>query len=90
MFRKVLIVAGLAVALPSPGEALFCSKPRAPYCADRFGRFDDQSDFDRCRRELESYKADVRWYADCQRGLIDDAVREFNSAVENFNRRARD
>jgi hypothetical protein len=90
MIRKALVVAGLVVALPSLSEAFFCSsKPRAPFCADRFGRFDDQSDFDRCRREMESYKSDVASYADCQRQLADDAVKEFNSAVANFNRRAR-
>ncbi|MBX9827096.1 MAG: hypothetical protein K2Y27_19155 [Xanthobacteraceae bacterium] len=90
MIRKALIVAGLVVALPSPSEALFCpSKPRAPYCADQFGQFDDQREFDRCRDEMESYKSRVQSYADCQRQMIDDATREFNSAVASFNRRAR-
>ena len=90
MIRKALIAAGLVVALPSVSEAFFCpSKPRVPFCADRFGQFDNQSDFDRCRREMESYKSDVASYADCQRQLAEDAVKEFNSAVASFNRRAR-
>jgi hypothetical protein len=90
MIRKALIVAGLVVALPSLSEAFFCpSKPRAPFCLDRFSRFDDRSDFDRCRNELESYKSAVRSYADCQQQLIDDAIKEYNSAVATFDRRVR-
>ena len=90
MIGKALAVAGFVVAMPSLSEAFFClSKPRAPYCADQFGRFDDQRDFERCRDEMESYKSQIRSYADCQRQLADDAVKEFNSAVASFNHRAR-
>ena len=90
MIRVALVVAGLVVALPSPGEALFCpSKPRAPYCADKFRQFDDPREYDRCRDEMETYKSQVRSYTDCQQQLIDDATKEYNSAVASFNGRAR-
>jgi hypothetical protein len=89
MIRMALVVAGLVVALPSLGEA-FCSKPRTPFCLDRSGRFDNRFDYDSCRSELERYGFAIRSYADCQRQLIDDALKEHSSAVAKFEQRTRD
>lgn len=84
----------IALMLCSPATAsLYCSEPSAPWCAERFGAFDDEYDFDRCKREIESYKYDVERYTDCvadeARREIDEAIDNYNSAVESFNRRAR-
>lgn len=80
----------LLLFLPSPVRAMaYCSEPSVPYCAERFGPFDDSDDFDRCRREMESYQSDIEQYAQCLRDEADDAVNAFNDAVERFNRRAR-
>jgi hypothetical protein len=94
--RRILVVAvGVLLAAPTVGQA-YCSKPSAPYCAEQYGRFDDEWDFSRCRREVESYKSDVESFASCKRremeearNEIDRAISDFNSAVETFNRRAR-
>ena len=94
--RGTLVAAvALLLAAPTLSEA-YCSKPSAPYCAERYGRFDDEWDFSRCRREVESYKSDVESFVSCKRleieearNEIDKAISDFNSAVESFNRRAR-
>ncbi|MFV0798931.1 hypothetical protein OHI65_08545 [Brucella sp. MAB-22] len=77
-----------------PGSAFaYCSKPSAPSCASSFGSFDDEWEFDRCKREMESYQSEVEDFAQCvQRQAkddIDEAVSEYEDAVSSFNRRAR-
>lgn len=65
-----------------------CSKPEAPYCATAYGKFDDQYDFDRCKNEMENYKSEVEDFLACQRRESQQAIDEYNEAVESFNRRA--
>jgi hypothetical protein len=91
------IVFGFFSLLVSISQAsAFCSKPDAPYCASSFGSFDDQYEFDRCKREMESYKDDVESFLRCQNLKIEQirserqrAIDDYNEAVESFNRRAR-
>ena len=83
--RYCLVVVLLAAGSPS---LAFCSKPDAPYCASSYGKFDDQYDFDRCKREMESYKSEVEDFMSCLRRETDEAVSDYNDAVESFNRRA--
>ncbi|MBB2678696.1 UNVERIFIED_ORG: hypothetical protein M2312_002199 [Rhizobium esperanzae] len=78
----------------------YCSEPSAPSCASSFGGFDDEWEFDRCKREMESYKDDVERFIGCNNDEAEAALRkarddnesatsEYNDAVETFNRRAR-
>jgi hypothetical protein len=88
MLKHSVIAISLLVTSIDPVRA-YCSKPDAPYCATRFGKFDDQNDFDRCKREMESYRSDVESFLDCQRRESQQALNDYNYAVESFNRRAR-
>ena len=74
----------------------YCSKPSAPSCATRYGAFDDQDDFDRCKRQMSSYRSEADDFLSCTRREADDlkrksdsVIEEYNGAVESFNRRAR-
>ena len=84
------------IAILSGHAAGACSEPSAPYCATKYGSFDDQDEFDRCRREMSSYKDDTEELLACLRRESEDLKRksdsmlnEYNDTVESFNRRAR-
>jgi hypothetical protein len=91
----------LIIVISSGSSAFaFCIKPSAPYCATSFGDFTDQWEFDRCKREMESYQDDVQRYLNCRNDEAQTAVEEarednnralneYNDAVESFNNRAR-
>jgi hypothetical protein len=72
----------------TPANA-YCSSPSAPSCAAQYGAFDDQDDFDRCKRQMSSYQSEAQDYLSCVRRETDSAIEEYNSAVDSFNRRAR-
>ncbi len=93
------VIIGCAIWTISVLPAVACSEPSAPYCANSYGAFDDEGEFDSCKRELENYKSDVEDFIRCNKReaqeAIDNASRansraieEFNEAVESFNRRA--
>lgn len=92
--RKILLIAAI-LSLSPIGEAyaFYCSEPSAPSCASRYGSFDDEWEFDRCKREMESYKNDVESFIDCNnqqaRRENEEAISEYGNAVDSFNRRAR-
>ena len=95
MTFKTLLAIGALTLVTAPAQA-YCSSPTAPYCATRYGSFDDQDDFDRCRRQMTSYQSEAQDYLSCMRREADDlkrksdtVIEEYNSAVESFNRRAR-
>lgn len=88
MLRLIAFALAL-VAFSTPSQAYYCSKPSAPYCASSFSDFADEYDFNRCKREMESYKDDVNSYLDCLKREADNTIQEYNSSVESFNRRAR-
>jgi hypothetical protein len=78
----------------------YCTEPSAPYCASRYGAFEDQDEFRRCKREMESYQSEAQDFLSCTKREADDlistlkrksdsVIEEYNSAVESFNRRAR-
>jgi hypothetical protein len=66
-----------------------CSTPTAPYCATRYGAFDDDDEFRRCKSEMESYKSETEDFLSCQKRESDRAIQEYNESLEAFNRRAR-
>ena len=83
------ILVGAILLLSIPGAFAYCSKPSAPYCAEKFSGFDDEYEFRRCRSEMEDFKSDIERYLSCLQDERTAAIREFNDAVESFNSRAR-
>ena len=85
---------GLMVVSMSTPSATFsqsnyyCDEPDPPYCIDRYGTFDDEWSFTRCRREVEYYLDDVADFQQCLSGWFDAAGREADDVVERFNCRA--
>jgi hypothetical protein len=97
--RALVLMASLYGLDVSPALA-YCSEPSAPYCATRYGTFDGEDEFRRCKREMESYQSEAQDFLSCQKREVDDllsvmkrksdgVIEEYNSAVESFNRRAR-
>jgi hypothetical protein len=88
---RFVLMALPMLALTSMGTSAnaYCSAPSAPSCATRYGAFDSEDDFDRCKRQMSSYKSEVEDYLSCLRREADSTIEEYNSAVESFNRRAR-
>jgi hypothetical protein len=84
--KWLLVPVCLAMATV-PAEAYFCSEPSAPYCANSYSDFDDQDEYDDCRRDMESYASDVDAYIDCLNRASKTALDEYNSAIDSFNRR---
>ena len=82
---------GVLIAGPSHGA---CTKPETPSCAIANGPFPRGADYDECRRQMIAYKAEMERLAAC---LKDDgqseaerqSVDELESALSQFNRRAR-
>jgi hypothetical protein len=64
-------------------------RPSAPYCIERYGQFSDEYEFDSCKRELQDFERKIREYLSCLNSESDQAVKDYNEAVEAFNRRAR-
>jgi hypothetical protein len=86
---RAVLMALPVLVLTSAAANAYCSPPSAPSCATRYGAFDDQDDFDRCKRQMSSYQSEAQDYLSCMRRESDSAVEEYNSAVDSFNRRAR-
>lgn len=98
MIKSVLVVAGALCA--SDAAWGYCSTPSAPSCATRYGSFDDEDDFARCRRQMISYQSEVESLISCvtrelreaqskAQSDIETAKNEYSNAVDRFNRRAR-
>jgi hypothetical protein len=87
--RFLGIAVSLALVAGATPVFAYCSEPSAPYCASRYGAFDDQDEFRRCRSEMESYQSEVQDFLSCMKRKSDSVIQEYNSAVESFNRRAR-
>jgi hypothetical protein len=86
----------LMLSLATGPAAAYCSKPSAPSCATRYGSFDDEYEFDRCKREMEYYESEVESYLSCQtheaeqiRSDNQSTINDYDDAVQSFNRRAR-
>lgn len=88
-----LTIAAVFLVVGTLAARASCSIPRAPACAEKSDRLDDREEFDRCRREMEGYKSSVGLYGECVRAVarkqVDDALQEYSSTVESFNRRVR-
>jgi hypothetical protein len=88
------VLVPLALASGS-AQASSCYEPDRPSCSSEYGKFNDQSDFDSCHSEMETYKSNVDDFLDCTNREVrelkrksDDALDEYNEAVKAFNDRA--
>jgi hypothetical protein len=70
------------------GFFMYCEEPDPPYCADGYGAFDDEHEFESCLSEMEDYESDVEGYISCLTSNSNEAVDEYNSTVRDFNSRA--
>jgi len=94
--KRTTVLLSVLLAVSAGRAANACAAPTAPFCATRYGAFEDQDEFDRCRREMDSYKSEAEYFLSCVRReseelkrKSDSLIEEYNSAVESFNRRAR-
>ena len=69
-------------------------EPSAPSCASRYGSFDDEWEFDRCKRDMENYRDEVESFIQCNNDEIhrahqasEEAASEYSEAVDGFNKR---
>jgi len=94
-------VGGCELRARPGGAAGFCLLHRTiGAILRRYGAFEDQDEFRRCKREMESYQSEAQDLLSCTKREADDlistlkrksdsVIEEYNSAVESFNRRAR-
>jgi hypothetical protein len=99
LLRSAMLITLVSI-YPASDALAYCSEPSAPSCASRYGEFDDEWEFDRCKGEMESYRDDVERFLKCNNDEAEEALRkarsdnqdalsEYNDTVESFNRRAR-
>jgi hypothetical protein len=84
----VALGAALSIIAARPSLA-DCYQPSSPPCAARYGAFEDQDDFEQCKRKMAQYKSEVELFLLCVQNDTDLARSQYNSSVESFNRRAR-
>lgn len=85
--KTFLAAATFLVALSANAAADSCSEPSAPGCASENSAFDDEDDFDSCKREIENYRDEVETYRRCLAREEQRALDDLNRAIDSFNRR---
>jgi hypothetical protein len=91
---RILGIAVLGAALgisagSTSSSAYYCSEPSASACATRYGAFDDEDDFDQCKRKMSDFKSEVETFLSCVQREAERVRNDYNGTVESFNRRAR-
>ena len=84
MLAKFAFAVLALVLLRTP--SLACSEPDAPSCASDYGEFEDQYEFDDCRREMESYQSDVESFVSCRENEIEDRTNEIEDRTNEIER----
>jgi hypothetical protein len=74
----------LAVVGPLDEALGYCSEPSAPFCATRYGSFDDQDDFERCKRQMASYRDDAESFLSCTRREADELKRKSDNVIQEY------
>jgi hypothetical protein len=87
--RKLGLIFTVAVVGAATPAFSACSEPAAPYCSTKYGPFDDEDEFHRCKSEMESYQSEAQDFVSCMKRKSDSIIQEYNNAVDSFNRRAR-
>ncbi|WP_192932541.1 hypothetical protein [Sinorhizobium meliloti] len=67
------IVTLAACALASSGAWAYCSEPSAPSCANGYGSFQDQWEFDSCKSDMDRFKSEIEDFISCKQREVDDA-----------------
>lgn len=88
MIRCLMLAILFFGAFTQALRASSCTAPNAPFCATTYGKFDDDSDFNLCKSEMETYRSEVEDFLHCRKRESQEALDEYNNAVESFNRRA--
>jgi len=95
-------VVALLTVFPTSAYAVGnCYPPIQPYCLTGISTFDDQFSFDRCRREMDTYRQEIVDHSQCLRDWIDSEVRdaqaqdnqaqeEYSNAIKYWNCKAKD
>ena len=84
MKSRILTIIMLLFATPVAA----CYEPSEPSCLNYSFTFEDSFSFQICRSELESYSSDVEDYVACLKRRQNEAIDEFNDAVNDFNNNA--
>ncbi|WP_246805702.1 hypothetical protein [Rhizobium leguminosarum] len=86
-FEIIALVTLIAVGDADRAWA-YCSEPTAPSCVNGYGKFDDQYDFDNCKRNVENFKSEIESFVDCKRREINEANDEAEQAAEEARSKA--
>ncbi|MBP2236148.1 hypothetical protein J2Z31_002662 [Sinorhizobium kostiense] len=87
-FLMTLAISSLA----SSGAWAYCSEPSAPSCADGYGSFQDEWEFNSCKSDMETYKSEIEDFISCKQREVDEAneaARKAAEEAEDVARRAR-
>lgn len=72
--KTITIIATTLVVLSATAEAqAYCMRPSAPSCASSYGSFDDEWEFDRCKRDVENFQSEIESFIQCKQTEIDEA-----------------
>lgn len=86
MSAKSIALTTIILLGASGSASAFCSQPSAPSCASGYGSFDDEWEFDSCKRDMETYRSEVESFTLCHQREVDAA----NEEAEDKAREARD
>ncbi|PJE33761.1 hypothetical protein PSM7751_04254 [Pseudooceanicola marinus] len=87
-----ILFASIVVCSAADSEAQTyhsCYEPDPPNCIDRYGTFDDEWSFDRCRGEVEDYVDDVGYFQSCLADWHQAIGYEAEDVIDRFNCKAR-
>jgi hypothetical protein len=80
---------GILLAIIIPSSALgSCFEPDKPFCVNGYQRFSSSVDFENCKNDLDRYRDEVEDYLACLKRKSNDAIDEYNDAVQDFNTQA--
>lgn len=89
MLLRMVMLIGLMCSASAPAFSNYCSAPSPPSCATRYGAFDDEDDFERCKRQMQSCRGEGETFLTCLQNEASRVHSEYDGAVDSFNRRAR-
>ena len=85
---KPLLIVGVGLLAATEANAFCTEPPPSPICVAQSQPFQDQNEYNRCRRELEAYKIELEIFLSCLRAQSNDAFLSYQEALDNFVRRS--
>lgn len=87
MKLKLALMIAVALGLPAASHAqvYLCSDPSYPSCLTGIGTFDTEVSFYLCKGEMERYRDSVRRFNECLEQASDEALAQYNRAVDYWN-----